>query len=104
MRIKGITIPENKQLEFGLPILYGIGRSNARSILLQVGVNPAKKPGEVTPAEEQAIRTEIEKRTLEGDLKRAVAGNINIVRKVKDRFKVDVPDPGDVSSVWNPVV
>ena len=83
MRIKGITIPENKQLEFGLPILYGIGRSNARSILLQVGVNPAKKPGEVTPAEEQAIRTEIEKRTLEGDLKRTVAGNIKRLKDIK---------------------
>ena len=64
MRIKGITIPEKKQLEFGLPILYGIGRSNARSILLQVGVNPAKKPGEVTPAEKKAIPTKIKKQTL----------------------------------------
>ena len=83
MRIKGITIPENKQLEFGLPILYGIGRSNARSILLQVGVNPYKKPGEVNAAEEQAIRTEIEKRTLEGDLKRAVASNIKRLKDIK---------------------
>ncbi len=83
MRIKGITIPDKKQLEFGLPILYGVGRSLARAILLEVGVNPAKKPAELSAAEEQAIRVEIEKRTLEGDLKRSIAGNIKRLKDIK---------------------
>ena len=83
MRIKGITIPDKKQLEFGLPILFGVGRSLARAILVDVGVAPSKKPGEVSPAEEQAIRAAIEKRTLEGDLKRAIAGNIKRLKDIK---------------------
>ena len=33
MRIAGITIPDNKRLNVGLTVLYGIGRSLARQIL-----------------------------------------------------------------------
>ncbi len=83
MRIKGITIPDKKKLEFGLPILFGVGRSLARAILVDVGVDPSKKPGEVSAAEEQAIRAAIEKRILEGDLKRAIAWNIKRLKDIK---------------------
>ena len=83
MRIKGITIPDTKQLEFGLPILYGVGRSLARTLLLKAGVDPAKKPGEITAGEEQAIRALLEGLTLEGDLKRAVAGNVKRLKDIK---------------------
>ncbi|HEY4508314.1 MAG TPA: hypothetical protein VJJ55_01510, partial [Candidatus Paceibacterota bacterium] len=33
MRIAGITIPDNKQLVFGLTAIYGVGRSQAARIL-----------------------------------------------------------------------
>lgn len=83
MRIKGITIPEKKQLEFGLPILYGVGRSLARSVLHEVGVAPEKKPAELSAAEEQRIRTALEGLVLEGDLKRQVAGNVKRLKDIK---------------------
>ena len=37
-RIAGIDIPKNKRGEVALTYIYGIGRSNARSILQQAGV------------------------------------------------------------------
>ena len=83
MRIKGITIPDSKRLEFGLPILYGIGRSLARAILIKARVDSAKKPSDITPAEEQAIRILLEGLSLEGDLKRAVAGNVKRLKDIK---------------------
>lgn len=83
MRITGITIPENKRLEYGLRILYGIGHTRALSILATAKINPAKKAKEVTPEEENAIRREVEKFKIEGDLKREIAGNVKRLKDIK---------------------
>ncbi|OHA89542.1 MAG: 30S ribosomal protein S13 [Candidatus Zambryskibacteria bacterium RIFCSPHIGHO2_02_FULL_43_14] len=83
MRILGITIPEEKHLEIGLTTLFGIGRSRARSILEQAGVPLGRKSKEANIEEENRIRSVIEKLTLEGDLKREVAGNIKRLKDIK---------------------
>jgi ribosomal protein S13 len=41
MRILGITLPENKRLEFALTAIYGVGRSRAKHILLKTGISGA---------------------------------------------------------------
>lgn len=81
MRILGITIPEEKRLEIGLTSLYGVGRSRAVYILKQAKVELGKRPKEIGVEEENKIRSIIEKLTLEGDLKREMAGNI---KRLKD--------------------
>ena len=58
MRISGITIPDNKRLEYGLRIIYGVGHSLALAILNDAKVDPAKKSKELTADEENAIRRE----------------------------------------------
>lgn len=83
MRILGITIPEDKRLEIGLTTLFGIGRSRARSILEKAGVPIGKKPKDTSIEEENKIRSAIEGLTLEGDLKREVAGNIKRLKETK---------------------
>jgi small subunit ribosomal protein S13 len=83
MRIVGITIPENKRLKIGLTVLYGIGRQLALSILKEAGVDGEKKPSEVSADEENKIKKIIEKRKIEGDLKREVAGNIKRLKDIK---------------------
>ena len=83
MRVLGITIPDEKRLEIGLTVLYGVGRSRAKYILTKAGVEPAKKPKEVTTDEENKIRSVIEGLTIEGDLKREVAGNIKRLKDIK---------------------
>jgi len=83
MRILGITIPEEKRLEIGLTTLFGIGRSRARIILGKAGVSPGKKPKDTSIEEENKIRSVIEGLTLEGDLKREVAGNIKRLKEIK---------------------
>jgi small subunit ribosomal protein S13 len=83
MRILGITIPEEKRLEIGLTTLYGVGRSRAQAILKEAGVSMDKKVKEVTIDEENKIRSIIESITLEGDLKREVAGNIKRLKDIK---------------------
>jgi small subunit ribosomal protein S13 len=81
MRIQGITIPDNKRLEFSLTAIFGVGRSRAKTILKSVGIDHMKQTKELTPDEENKIREAIEKFKIEGDLKREVSGN---VKRMKD--------------------
>jgi len=83
MRILGITIPEEKRIDIGLTVLFGIGRPKAASILNQAGVSLEKKPKDISTVEENKIRAIIETMTLEGDLKREVAGNIKRLKDIK---------------------
>ncbi len=80
MRISGITIP-NKRLPYALATLYGVGIPLGRTICIQAKVDQTKKADDLTAGEEQAIRKALEGLTLEGDLKREVAGNI---KRLKD--------------------
>lgn len=83
MRISGINIPEEKRLEIGLAILYGVGRPLARTILLRAKVDYGKKPKDLSPEEENEIRKIVEGYKIEGDLKREVAGNIKRLKDIK---------------------
>ena len=83
MRISGITIPDTKRLEYGLRIIYGVGHSLALTILKDAKVDPAKKSKDLTPDEENTIRREMEKYTIEGDLKRDISSNVKRLKDIK---------------------
>jgi len=83
MRILGITIPNEKRLEIGLTCLYGIGIPTARKILKQVAIDYGKKAKDLTPDEENKIRTIIEGMKIEGNLKREISGNIKRLKDIK---------------------
>jgi len=83
MRISGITIPDNKRLEYGLRIIFGVGHSLALTILKDAKVDPTKESKALTSDEENAIRREIEKYTIEGDLKRDISGNVKRLKDIK---------------------
>jgi small subunit ribosomal protein S13 len=81
MRIQGITIPDDKQLEFALTAIYGVGRSRAKTILAKVGIASTIKPTDLSADDENKIREEIERFKIEGELKREVSAN---VKRMKD--------------------
>lgn len=83
MRILGITIPDEKRLEYGLTVLYGIGLSTAQKILDQVSIDRAKHAKDLSPEEENKIRAVIESMTIEGNLKREISANIKRLKDVK---------------------
>src|SRR6185436_19546995 len=83
MRILGITVPNEKRLEIGLTILYGIGIPKARAILDQVGIDRGKKAKDLTEDEENKIRAIVEKTLIEGNLKREVSANIKRLKDIK---------------------
>lgn len=83
MRISGITIPDEKQLIFGLTNIYGIGHSKAADILSELKIPETKKPTELTTDEENSIRTRIESEMTEGELKRVVSANIKRLKDIQ---------------------
>ncbi|MEK7567981.1 MAG: 30S ribosomal protein S13 [Patescibacteria group bacterium] len=83
MRIVGITLPENKRIEYALTALFGIGISTARSILDNAKIDISKKTKDLTTEEENSIKTLLENLKIEGDLRRSVASNIKRLKDIK---------------------
>ena len=80
-RIKGIDIPNEKRIEIALTYIYGIGRNLSNTILNDAKVDIDKKAKDLTEDELVRIRKEIDKYTVEGDLRREV--NMNIKTKME---------------------
>lgn len=81
MRIVGVTIPEEKHLTIALTAVHGIGRARAQTILHKASVAPTATVKDLSDKQETRVRKGIEEYTVEGDLRRSVAGNI---KRLKD--------------------
>jgi small subunit ribosomal protein S13 len=76
MRIFGITIPDDKQVQYALTVIYGIGLARAQALLDEAGIQRDTKTKDVSEADEKKLRELIEALTLEGDLRREVSQNV----------------------------
>ena len=85
MRIAGVTIPDNKQLAYSLPIIFGIGPSRARDILKSAGIDAVRKGSELSADEEQKIRALSEGFVIEGELRREIGQNIKRLKDIKSK-------------------
>jgi small subunit ribosomal protein S13 len=81
-RIEGVDIPRDKRVEIALTYIYGIGRHTSNKILAAARVNPDTRVRNLTEAELQAIREEVSKLTVEGDLRREVQMNIKRLQEI----------------------
>jgi len=75
-RIAGVNIPDNKHAVISLTYIYGIGRTTARKLCAASGVPEASKVGDLSERQMDALRTEIGKLNVEGDLRRDVSMSI----------------------------
>ncbi len=75
-RIAGINIPVHKHTWVALTAIYGIGRSRARDICAAAGVDPSRKVKDLTEQELDALRQEVSRYKVEGDLRREVSMSI----------------------------
>jgi small subunit ribosomal protein S13 len=69
-RIAGINIPVNKHIWVGLTHIYGIGRSRALAACRGANVNPETRVRDLTEPEVNALRSQISRVMVEGDLRR----------------------------------
>jgi len=75
-RIAGINVPPQKHAVIALTSIYGIGHTTAQKICVATGVKPEAKIKDLTEAEVEALRGEVAKFTVEGDLRRTLSMNL----------------------------
>src|SRR5687767_15946997 len=75
-RIAGINIPTRRSSDLALTAIFGIGRARAQAICTSAGVQGTRKIKDLSDAELDRIRENIQKLTVEGDLRREVSMSI----------------------------
>ncbi|MBA4159557.1 MAG: 30S ribosomal protein S13 [Gemmatimonadetes bacterium] len=76
-RIAGVDIPREKRVEIGLTYIFGIGRTSARKIVAETGVDPSRRVHQLSDEEVNSIRRTIDAQyRVEGALRSEVARNI----------------------------
>ena len=75
-RIVGVDIPNEKRVVVSLTYIYGIGDTTAKKICKDAKVSEDIRVKDLTEAQLAALRNEITKHKVEGDLRREVALNI----------------------------
>ncbi len=82
-RILGVTLPDNKRVEYALTLLYGVGPSNVKKLLVHAKVGKDKKVQDLSEAEMKQILTTLETMLkVEGDLKEEINENIKRLREI----------------------
>lgn len=82
-RISGIDIPNDKPVWISLTYLYGIGRTNSRIILKELGIDTQRRAKELTEDEIAKIIGIIDRDYLvEGALRRSIQQNIQRLREI----------------------
>ena len=77
IRIVGVDLPQNKCGEVGLTYIYGLGRSSAKKILAEAGVDPSIKVQDWTDDQAAKIRAIIGAQyKVVGDLRSETQMNI----------------------------
>ncbi|MDQ3658649.1 MAG: 30S ribosomal protein S13 [Actinomycetota bacterium] len=76
-RIAGIDLPREKRIEVGLTYIFGVGRSTARKVCRETGIDPNTKVRDLAEGEVGTLRTYIDQNVeVEGDLRRDNSQNI----------------------------
>mgnify|MGYP002575051986 CR=1 FL=1 len=81
-RIVGVDIPNDKRVVVSLTYIYGIGPTIAKKVLAAVGVSEDIRVKNLSEEQLTAIRNEISKYRVEGDLRREVSMNIKRLQEI----------------------
>ncbi|SRR5690554_600733 len=81
-RIAGIDIPRDKRVVVSLTYIYGIGNTKAQEILKNAEISEDVRVKDLNDDQVNAIRQQIEKIKVEGDLRREVSLNIKRLMEI----------------------
>ena len=83
-RLMGVDIPNDKQIQYSLTYLYGIGLHTAREVCEKLQIDPTMKASDLSEEKVGQIAAMLERDyTVEGPLRRQIAQNISRLREVK---------------------
>ena len=80
--IVGVDIPNDKRVVISLTYIYGIGPSIARKVLAACGIDENIRVKNLSEEQLTAIRSEISKIKVEGDLRREISMNIKRLQEI----------------------
>ncbi len=80
-RIAGVDLPNEKRVDIGLTLIFGIGRANVKGVLETAKVDPSIRIKDLTEDEVNRLAKAIDGIMVEGDLQREVSQNI---RRLED--------------------
>ena len=81
-RILGVDIPNDKQVQYSLTYIYGVGLKTAQNACAAAGVEPTIRVKNLTEEQITAIRNELAKVKTEGELRREIALNIKRLQEI----------------------
>lgn len=82
-RILGVTLPDDKRIDYSLTLLYGIGWKNVKSLLSQAKIPPEKRVKSISEEELKRITEVIEKSfKVEGELREVINESIKRLREI----------------------
>ncbi|MCF0114744.1 MAG: 30S ribosomal protein S13 [Erysipelotrichaceae bacterium] len=81
-RIAGVDIPRDKRIVVALTYVYGIGLSTSKKILEACGISEDIRTKDLTDAQENAIRQQVDQIKTEGDLRRETSLNIKRLMEI----------------------
>ena len=82
-RIAGIDLPKNKRGEIGLTYVYGIGKTSAKQILAQVGIDVNTKVHQWTDEQIAQINKVVgDTHKVEGELRSEIQLNIKRLQDI----------------------
>ncbi len=82
-RIAGVSLPQPKRIDVALTYIYGIGKTIADRILEKTGIAPETRVKDLTDAQANLLREEVEKQNkVEGELRREVLAHIKRLKEI----------------------
>jgi len=82
-RISGVNIPLNKRVEVGLTYIYGVGPSQSKRVIAELGIDPNTYVKNLTEDEIRKLRDVIDNSmTVEGDLRRERSQNVKRLMEI----------------------
>ncbi|ABC65614.1 SSU ribosomal protein S13p (S18e) [Candidatus Phytoplasma asteris] len=81
-RIAGIDIPSDKRVVIALTYIYGLGNKLSHKILNELKIDQNIRVKNLTEQQLSALRIEITKYNVEGDLRREVTLNIKRLMEI----------------------
>jgi len=98
-RLMGVDIPNDKQIQYSLTYLYGVGLNVAREVCEKLAIDPTRPASDIQEEDLGRIAALLERDyTVEGPLRRQVAQNISRLREIKSyrgmRHRASLPVRG----------
>ena len=101
VRISGVVLPGNKNIEIALTAIKGVGRPMSRTLLLNAKIDPLTMTEKLTETQEGLLRSLVEKIPTEGDLIRKISLDIKRLQDIGTwrghRHKKKLPVRGQTS-------